>query len=182
MVRAALVAVLCVAAQAQELHKLIDWDALGAKAKQNVNVNLDGAMLDMAKGFMKNKGADAAQATSLMSKLKGVYVRVLEFDKPGEYSMADVETIRGKLASMQYSAIVDVRERGKESTGVFVKTDGKIVQGLVVIAAEPKELTLVHIVGDIDPSELQKLGGNFGIPNIHLQGGAGKSATTKKDE
>lgn len=186
--RVVLAAAMSVAAGAQEIHKMLDWDGLAKKAKESVNVNLEGAMLDMAKGFMngkatgKGKGLDAAQAESLMSKLKGVYVRVLEFDKAGEYSMSDVEAMRGKLASMQYNAIVDVQQRGKESTGIYVKTDGKTVQGLVVIAAEPKQLTLVNILGDIDPGELQKLGGNFGIPNIQLQNGATKPATTKKDE
>ena len=40
--------------------------------------------------------------------------------------------------------------------------------GLAVIAAEPKELTFVHIDGTIDPDTLGKLGGQFGIPNVEM--------------
>ena len=38
------------------------------------------------------------------------------------------------------------------------------MQGLFVLDAEPKELSLVLILGPIDMEKLGKLGGNFGIP------------------
>jgi hypothetical protein len=40
------------------------------------------------------------------------------------------------------------------------------VAGLLVISAEPKELTVVNIIGQIDIENLSELGGNFGIPHI----------------
>jgi hypothetical protein len=183
----ALAAALAASASAQDIVKMLDWDALGSKARESVNVNMDGPTLAMAQAFIdktplagmaKKGGIDSERAKELVQKLKGVYVRVLEFDKPGEYDMAQVEALRSKLATMQFNALVDVREKGKETTGVFIKSDGKTVQGLVVLVAEPKELTLVHLVGDIAAADLEQLGA---IPNVHLQGGAQKQAT-KKDE
>jgi hypothetical protein len=41
--------------------------------------------------------------------------------------------------------------------------DGKM-QGMFVLDSESKELDLVYIVGALDPSDLSKLDGNFGIP------------------
>ena len=38
--------------------------------------------------------------------------------------------------------------------------------GIVVIAAEPRELTIVHISGNLDPEKLAELGGDFGIPRF----------------
>ena len=38
----------------------------------------------------------------------------------------------------------------------------------MVIAAEPRELTVVNIVGTIDPAQLSDLGGRFHIPGLDL--------------
>jgi hypothetical protein len=42
------------------------------------------------------------------------------------------------------------------------------IEELVVIAADPKELTIVHIDGPLDPSDLDKLGGDFGVPRVEV--------------
>ena len=39
----------------------------------------------------------------------------------------------------------------------------------MIIAADPKELTVVHIDGPLDPSDLDKIGGDFGVPRIETQ-------------
>jgi hypothetical protein len=56
-----------------------------------------------------------------------------------------------------------------------MKSKGENVEGIVVVAAEPTELTIVNIVGDIKPEELGALGGKFGIPNIFFGNDGGKS-------
>jgi Domain of unknown function (DUF4252) len=60
-----------------------------------------------------------------------------------------------------------VRERsrkGEQDTDIYMKiVDGKI-QGMFVLDAESKELDFVYIAGTLDPAELSRLGGNFGIP------------------
>jgi hypothetical protein len=38
--------------------------------------------------------------------------------------------------------------------------------GIVVIDAEPLELTIVNISGTLDPERLADLGGEFGIPRF----------------
>jgi hypothetical protein len=43
---------------------------------------------------------------------------------------------------------------------------GDRINGLVIISAEPREFTVVNIVGDIDLDRLSKLEGEFGIPRI----------------
>jgi hypothetical protein len=44
--------------------------------------------------------------------------------------------------------------------------ENNAVAGLVVVAAKPMEFTFVNIDGSIDPSQLAKLGGQFGIPKV----------------
>jgi hypothetical protein len=37
-----------------------------------------------------------------------------------------------------------------------------------VIVAEPRELTIVSILGTINPDDLRDLGGHFGIPRMDV--------------
>ena len=39
-------------------------------------------------------------------------------------------------------------------------------QGLAVIASEPREFTIVNIIGSIDIDKIAKLEGQFGIPKV----------------
>jgi hypothetical protein len=64
-----------------------------------------------------------------------------------------------------WSRVVNVRE-ASEQTEVYFKNENGQIAGLVVIAAEPLELTFVQIVGPIKPDQLKGLTGHFGIPVI----------------
>ena len=48
----------------------------------------------------------------------------------------------------------------------------------MVIVTEPKELTVVNIIGSIRPEDIRDLGGHMGIPKIDL----GTSKNDKKDK
>ena len=43
-----------------------------------------------------------------------------------------------------------------------------VIQGLAVISAEPKEFTVVNIVGPVNLEKLSKLEGQFGVPDLGL--------------
>jgi hypothetical protein len=157
------------AAFAQELKMPVDLDRLAAKASETTEVTLNGRTLQLAAKFM-NEEVDA-EARELVKKLKGIYVRSFEFDKPGEYSEADVESIRSQLRSPVWEKVVNVRsKRQGENAEIYFKTDTtNQIAGLVVIAADPRELTVVHIDGPLDPSDLEKIGGDFGVPRVEMR-------------
>jgi hypothetical protein len=138
-------------------------EKLSEKARESVNITLDGALLQMAGMFLNSKDKDQAAAKSIISKLKGIHVRTFEFDKEGEYADADLDAIRGQLKSPAWTRIVDAKEKN-EHTQIFVKTDNGVFTGIVILAAQSKELSIVSIDGQIDPKQLSSLGGNFGIP------------------
>lgn len=144
----------------------VDLDNLAARATESVNVTLDASMLHLASDFLGNNDPDQAKVKHIVSKLKGVYVRSFEFDKPGQYSMGDVAKIRAQLKKPEWTPIVSVESSKGEHTEIYVKKNGDQVGGLVVLDAEPKELTIVDIDGSIDPKELSELGGHMGIPKI----------------
>lgn len=173
---AVLIAVLMLAlvASAQDIKFPPGLDKLAAKATETVDVSLDGQMLQLASGYLSNKDSDEAETKNLVRDLKGIYVKSFEFDKPGEYSPADVDFVRSQLTAPTWSRVVQVKEPN-EAVEVYFKYENGRVGGLMLIAAEPKELTLVHIIGPINLQQLKNLSGHFGIPNT---GGSQESKTT----
>jgi hypothetical protein len=134
-------------------------EQLGAKARESVNITLDGPLLQLAGQFM---GANEQEVKQLVSNLKSIHVRTFEFDKRGEFSEADVDPVRVQLRS-GWSRIIDTRETD-ERFEVYVKRDKEQIGGLVIIAVEPRELAIIHIDGPIDLRQLSLLGGRLGIP------------------
>ena len=152
-------------AWAQDFKVPPEIEKLAAKADEVVNVTLDSGMLGLASRFLSDKTADEAQAKRIISGLKGIYVRSFEFAKAGEYSNADVEAIRAQLQPPVWSRVVGVQsKRDGENSDVYMKAAGGQVGGLVVISAEPKQLTIVNISGAIQIEDLAGLSGQFGIP------------------
>lgn len=175
----AFVALLPVAAQ--EFKIPASLDKLADKATEVVDVTLDNAMLQLASRFLSDKDPDEARVKRLVAGLKGIYVKSFEFEKTGEYEESDVTALRSQLKGPGWARIVGVRSRKNgDNADVFIGSDGGQVTGLVVIAAEPKQLTVVSIIGSIKPEDLRDLGGNFGIPKMEM--GGHKSSTSGKEE
>ena len=156
-----------------------NWDKLNAKAVEKVDVNLHGPLLQMASRFLGGAG-DEAKIKQLVQGLKCVSVKSFTFDKEGQYSEADLSEVRSRVQGADWSKILDVQEK-HESSAIYMRTDGKQSQGIVVVSTEPKELTVVQIIGPIDPAVLSELSGNLGIPKIDL-GSKQKTAPGKKDD
>ncbi|HLH42763.1 MAG TPA: DUF4252 domain-containing protein [Bryobacteraceae bacterium] len=125
---------------------------------------------------MSGADPDDAKLKTLVAGLKGIYIRSYTFAKAGQYSISDVDRVRAQIKG--WNKVVSVREAG-EDTGIYLKTEGGKILGLVVLSAEPMELTLIDIVGSIQPDQIKELSGKFGIPDL---GGIGKKAGEKKQE
>ncbi|MFL6352813.1 MAG: DUF4252 domain-containing protein [Bryobacteraceae bacterium] len=151
---------------AQDIKMPLNLDRLAEHATETVDVTLDASMLQLASKFLSKDDPDQMHVKQLVSKLKGVYVRSFEFDKDGQYSKSDLDAIRSQLKRPDWTRIVGVKSTKGEYSEIYVKKNGDQVAGLVVLNAEPKELTLVHIDGAIDPEELSQLGGHLGIPRL----------------
>ncbi len=145
-------------------------DKLASKAENVIEVTLDQNLLRMAAGFLSSKNPQEAAVKDLVSKLQGVYVRVFEFDKSGEYSLNDIAPISLQLKSGNWSKIVGVTSKSEgQKIDVNLKMDDKgQIHGLLIVATQPKELVVVNIVGPIDLEKLSQLEGQFGIPKLDL--------------
>jgi hypothetical protein len=162
---------------AQPIKFPASFDQLAKKASEVVDVTMDAKMLQLASKFLSGKDADEAQARNLVSGLRGIFVRSFEFDKEGQYADSDIEAIRSQVQGTEWSRLVNVRShKSGETAEVYLRSTTDKITGLVVIAAEPKELTVVSIDGPIDPSQLNELSGHFGVPKMHV-GPGDKKAT-----
>ena len=157
------------AAYAQRLQ-LDSLDRLAKLASETVNMDIDSSMLGLASGFIKGQGNDA-QIKQLLSELKGIYVRVFEFDKPQSYT-SDLDAVRKQLTTGAWARLISIRENDGESVDIYSWRDGTASGGLAILVAEPDELVVVNIVGPMDLSKLGALQGSFGIPRLPRELGA----------
>jgi Domain of unknown function (DUF4252) len=150
---------------------------LAARASNYTEVSMDKKMLNFAGKFL-SKQDDDVEAKQIIEKLDGIYVREYDFDQPGQYTAADLERIRSQFQGSEWSPMIRERSKtGQANTDIYMKiVDGKM-QGMFVLDAESKELDLIYIAGALDPADLSKLDGNFGIPKgvaAHAAKDAGK--------
>jgi hypothetical protein len=164
-------ALLCMAvpAHAQTARlKLDHLEKLGQKAAEVTNVTLDDGMLQLAAKFLDldKDDPEAAQVKDIIKKISGIYVRSFEFDEPNQYSAADVTEIRAQLAAPGWSRIIESRDkRNAENDEIYVMKDANNnIAGVAILVVEPRELTVVNIVGPVDLDKLGALSGKFGIP------------------
>ena len=55
-----------------------------------------------------------------------------------------------------------------DNVDVYLLTLGDQVAGLAVVSIEPKEFTVVNIVGPVNLEKLTQLEGSFGVPVLNL--------------
>jgi hypothetical protein len=156
---------------------------LAAKASDVTEVTLGKNMLAFAAKVMNGKDQDEEATRKLIEGLDGIYVRSYEFDKEGEYSAEEVDQLRKYFETSEWSSIVKSRERkNHESADVMVKLVNGESHGIFILAVEPKELTIVLILGPIHPDELGQLKGISGLGAIGdaVRDGDGKDKTKDK--
>jgi hypothetical protein len=148
--------------------RITGLDGLASKAKESVDITLDPAMLQMAGAFLAGGGKDGNDVKNLIAGLKAITVKSFEFKETGQYRMEDLEPIRAQLRTPGWSRIVSTQSK-EEISEIYMRTDQGKVAGFAIIAAEPKELTVVAIEGAINLQDLSKLGG-LGVPAIPVPG------------
>ena len=153
--------------QLDHLNKLAD------RSKETVDVTVDAAMLKETAGFFAGKGADSEKVQNLLAGITGIYVKSFQFGVHDAYTEADVEAVRKQVSGPGWSRVVGVRGK-RELTEIYFWKERDTNGGLVVIAAQPNELTVVNIVGRVDLASLAALG-----PMIPKMPGAMRKAIPK---
>jgi hypothetical protein len=152
---------------AQQLK--IDLDHLAKKASNTVDVSLPPNLIQLGAAMLDPKDPEQAQAKKIVSGLQAIYIKSYEFQKEGEYTKADLDQIRVQLKAPEWQRMVGIESsQDRETVEVWVRTEAGKMSGLAILAADPKELTVVNLVGSVDPNSLTELGGHLGIPKINV--------------
>jgi hypothetical protein len=137
--------------QLDHLNRLAD------KAKDTVDVTVDSATLKETAGFLAGKGSDTEKVHQVIEGITGIYVKSFEFDGPDAYTESDIDTIRKQVSGTGWSRVIGARGK-RELTEIYFFRERDVTGGLVVIAAQPNQLTVVNLVGRVDLASLAALG------------------------
>jgi hypothetical protein len=145
----------CAAARTGEL-RIPNYDHLNRKASDKTSLSLSGPLLRLA---LKLSDADDQDPDrQLLAQLKRVQVRSYEFATDHAYTQDDVDIVRRQLETPQWSQLVKVRNaKENEQVDVFICIENGETRGFAIISAEPRELTIVNIVGSISVEQMERV-------------------------
>lgn len=134
-------------------------------------VNLDKSMLGMV----------GHGNSELAHKLDFIVVHNYEYDKPGMYRMEDVEVYRKRLIDNNWNCFIHTRDRDETTDLCSRSLPDKETNELVIITAEPKELSFIHLRGKMSVQDLRKV---HGIPSIvgNAVSGSGSNSSSSKNK
>ena len=169
----------CAAARAQAAQapggrlRLDSLERLAPKASEAVNIDIDGVLIKFAGSILSDKDEEEHAVKELVAGLRGVYVRSYEFKAAGEFAEGDVAAVREQLRAPGWSRVLDVKSKGLDfgDAEVYLATAGGRVEGFALIVVEPKEVTVVNIVGSLDLDKLRRLGDHLNLPRIRVKKG-----------
>jgi hypothetical protein len=161
-----------ITANAQDAHLRFErLNRLENRAQDVVEVNIDGKLLDLAKRVMvKVNDPNSKKIAQAISGLKGIYVRVYNFEKENEYNVADVDEIRSQLNAPTWEKLANVRsKKNNQKVDVYTMFTGDVMSGVAVVVSDSKSIAVVNVIGLIDIDLLAELSGKLSIPKIEIE-------------
>ena len=148
---------------------------LAARASDVSEVTLDKKMLSFAANFMDGKDKDDP-TRRLIEGLDGIYIRDYEFDKAGQFTAEQVEQLRKYFETSEWSPLLRDRDnKTGESSDVMVKLVNGESHGLFILDVEPKEISIVLILGPVHMQDLHKVMGVAIHGDLGVQGDVDKA-------
>jgi Domain of unknown function (DUF4252) len=154
--------------------KLPDFNSLAGKATESVNISLNPWLLRIVAASMDDKDADSAATKKLLTAIKSIEIRNYQFATDFAYSTADIAAVRRQLAAPGWSQLAQVHDRKKgEDVDMYILLENDHTRGFALIASEPREFTIINIVGSISIEDLPRLENYLHVPNtavgqVHL--------------
>jgi Domain of unknown function (DUF4252) len=147
--------------------KLPEFNSFAGKATESVNISLSPWLLRMAGAFIDEKDADGAATKHLLAGIKSIEIRSYQFAADFAYSAADIDGVRSQLAKPGWSQLMQVHHREKnEDVDMYVMIENNVTKGFALIASQPREFTIINIVGSISVDDLPKLESHLHLPKM----------------
>lgn len=132
-------------------------DKLVPKANSKTEIAMDEAMLKAAAGFLDERKSDEGVAKIASKNIRGIFLRSYEFNQKDAYKLADLKPILDQLKAPNWSRFLR-NEEGNELTEIWMHTTNGVGDGILLVAGEENELTVINIVGSANLSDLSVLG------------------------
>jgi hypothetical protein len=114
-------------------------------------INLDPKMMGMV--------PVSSGAAGLAKKMKFMVIHTYTYDKPGMYNQDDVDAYRRKLEDGTWNCSIHTKDKNG-TTDICSRTSSDHESSeMVILTAEPKELTFIHMSGNMSLDELEKMHG-----------------------
>ena len=138
--------------------KIPDFSHLQSKAVESVDVTVGPFMLWLAQAFAPERSEDGTEVKEILKGIEAVYIRSFSFAEDNAYSKDDVESVRMQLRDQKWQPLAQIQShKKKENVDVFIAIENDKPIGFAIVASEPREFTIVNVVGTIDPQNIGKL-------------------------
>jgi len=159
-------------------------ETLAAHATFATNFTFDKTMLDAMSQTLPD------DERRIVAQLRSISVHNFRFSGPGMYDPAALDTVRAQYAQEGWNHLVTKQAHPQPATAtagqpypdagapasvplpdplrtdLYVRMAHANVEGIVVLAANQRNVTLVTVDGTISPLDLLHLRGHFGIPRF----------------
>ncbi len=125
----------------------------------NVQIAIGGSLLGLISVLTAHEDPEVAK---LFKRLHGVRISVFENPTVNEGAVDFFKSISSKLSQQGWESVVTVNS-DDEQVRIFMKFNGKNVEGITVMALAEDEAVFVNVIGDLNPDELGKVMDNFDI-------------------
>lgn len=138
-------------------------------ADEVVKVNLRGRALEQAKKLLGLRKNVTGSVRSFVNGLTAVYRRTYRF-RGGGAKREDVDRVHERLAEDGWVPLIETENRRRpDALAVYSYSaaDGQVA-GMTLVTSEPKEVTVLKILGPVDFEALSAIGSGMGLPVMRI--------------
>jgi hypothetical protein len=151
-------------ASAQQLDLKV-LDKIASKATSSTEMGMDEATLKSTSLSLSDKKSDEGLAKKTVEGLKGFFLRSYEFKK-GDFKVEDIKPFMDQLKAPDWKRFLRNKE-DDEWVEIWWHVTNGTVDGMLLVAAENSELTVINAMGITKPEDLAKLK-DFGVPSVNV--------------
>jgi len=145
--------------------RLPDFQPLADKATDSVNISVSPWLLRTMTSLVDAHDADGAKTKEMLGRIKSIDIRSYEFATDFAYSRQDIESVRRQLTGPGWTQLMQVHNREKgEDVDIYLSMENNRTTGFALIASEPREFTIINIVGSVSAEDLPKIEDYLHLP------------------
>ena len=149
--------------------KLPSFAEMRRDAVESVSFTFGPITLWFAGKVMGDRDPQSAAIKKLLRGLHKVQIRSYRFKTDHVYEASELQWLRRQLSAPGWHQMVQVRDyAAKGDVDIYYALDDRIVTGLAILSAEPREFTVVNISGHIDLDQVALLRHTF-VPHEPIQ-------------